>query len=531
VNTWSQSIRQALGAVVADHLTSRWFPATIRAVLIAISSAVSLAGMDPTAAVAAQVERAWKQVDCPFDVSRALLPVTCGRLEVPENYETPGRSIEIAFMIVEPRRNVAAETPVLYLSGGPGAPSLVYAEMLVATPAVREVVVDRNWVFFDQRGAGRSVPSLACPRGDDSLSSVKACRDSLIDRGVDLSQYNSARSARDMEELRKALGVRQWNLWGTSYGSKLAFTMARSFPASVRAIVHDGAAMPENQELVDDFRGTEVALDKLLAKCAADSACSSRFPALRSRFLSAINRLREQPVSVEKDRIDDGRVLQFIRNSLFSAGSAAHFERRVQNVLSYMDAAARRDGALMVKLEHNTPGEDRCEGRSVPIEGRFSLGQYLSIGCNEEKPFESMEEYRRAADRSEIVRALLGREGGIEQLRQCALWPSGRADEIENTHVSYDGPQLVFSGELDPSLSGLAGHEIGMLYANARHVVFRNAAHVQVEIADCPPAANEEYRLCALGLARQFLADPRQALDTRCAEARSLRLVRTLDAR
>jgi hypothetical protein len=33
------------------------------------------------------------------------------------------------------------------------------------------------------------------------------------------------------------------------------------------------------------------------------------------------------------------------------------------------------------------------------------------------------------------------------------------------------------------------------------------------------------YRLCAAGLARQFLSDPQQALDTRCARTRKLRLV------
>jgi len=85
--------------------------------------------------------------------------------------------------------------------------------------------------------------------------------------------------------------------------------------------------------------------------------------------------------------------------------------------------------------------------------------------------------------------------------------------------------QLVFTGELDASLSGLAGYKTEMLYANARNVVFRNAGHAQVALANYPPKTVDDYRLCALRLARQFFADPQRRLDTSCTESRKLRLV------
>jgi pimeloyl-ACP methyl ester carboxylesterase len=474
-------------------------------------------------AIVSQAAGQVEQVPCPFDTTKALLPVSCGRLKVPENYDTPGRMIELAFMRVSPRQNTAPDAPVLYLSGGPGAPSLVYAELLLVDPQVHDVVVDREWVFYDQRGEGRSLPTLRCPRASDYMERVRICRDTLVKQGVDLSQYNSARSARDIEELRKALGVKQWNLWGTSYGSRLAFAAARDFPARVRSIVHDAPSYPEGQEIIDDFRGTEAAINRLLSKCAADTACSTRYPDLRRRFLAALPRLRREPLTVGDERVDDNGVVGWIRGYLFS-GSPALLEGRVQHLLAWMDAAARGDGPSMRRIRQSMP-EDTEPEPSVPTQGWYSMGQNLSVECNEERPFESMEDYRRAAARSDIVRAMFGPQSGQGQFQICALWPSGRASPVRKSKVSYDGPQLVFSGELDPSLSGLSGYKIDSIYPNARHIVFRNALHVQVELASFPPKSADGYRQCALRLARQFFADPARPLDARCAESRRLRLI------
>ncbi len=427
-------------------------------------------------------------------------------------------------MVVKAPQKIDPDNPVIFLSGGPGSPSLVHVETLVTIPAIREIVVDRDWVFFDQRGGGRSIPALYCQPEDDWFKQVQACRDQLIKQDVDLSQYNSARIASDMEALRKALGMKQWNVWGASYGSRLAFTMARYYPSSVRTLVVDAPYLPEDQERVEDLRGAEVVLNKIFSKCAADSACSSRFPQLRSRFVTALPRLGQQPLAIGETRFDDSRVMQFIVDSLYG-GAYPTFEQRVQRVLAYADAAARADGPLMLQIEQEMTSETPARP-TLPDQGRWHVGQNLSIDCHEEKPFESMDEYAQAAAKSEIVHSLLGREGGLGSFGACALWPAGRADPIEDTHVNYDGPVLAFTGELDPTLSGLAGYKIEMLYANARNVVFRNAGHAQFYIRTYNYSPEEyQYRRCALELGRQFLADPQRTLDARCAETRTLRMV------
>jgi hypothetical protein len=121
-----------------------------------------------------------------------------------------------------------------------------------------------------------------------------------------------------------------------------------------------------------------------------------------------------------------------------------------------MDAAARGDAKLMLQIEQGMTSETPARP-SLPAQGRWHAGQNRSIDRHEEKPFESMAEYAEAAAKSELVRSILSKNGGLRHFQACALWPSGRADPIENTHVYYHGPQLAFAGELDPTLSGLAG--------------------------------------------------------------------------
>lgn len=76
-----------------------------RHLAILVSSLVAFGDLSGQSVSLPQGKGAWEKVACPFDSTRALLPVTCGRLSVPENHAAPGRSIEIAFMVVKPRNN------------------------------------------------------------------------------------------------------------------------------------------------------------------------------------------------------------------------------------------------------------------------------------------------------------------------------------------------------------------------------------------------------------------------------------------
>src|SRR5206468_1836815 len=120
----------------------------------------------------------------------------------------------------------------------------------------------RSVIIIDQRGTGRSLPSLACPEfsqaqlaalGEDGgaastadalVRGARACHDRLVREGIDLHAYSTTENAADVADLRRALGIHEWNLVGNSYGSRLALTVLRDHPQGVRALGLSGVYPP-----------------------------------------------------------------------------------------------------------------------------------------------------------------------------------------------------------------------------------------------------------------------------------------------
>ena len=108
------------------------------------------------------------------------------------------------------------------LSGGPGTDGLSTARFTGAYPWVGE----RDFEVFGQRGTHNARPALMCPQFPDALraglplsaqvEAVTSCRNALEAVGVNLAAYNSAESARDIEDLRLALGADRLILYGGS---------------------------------------------------------------------------------------------------------------------------------------------------------------------------------------------------------------------------------------------------------------------------------------------------------------------------
>lgn len=186
----------------------------------------------------------------------------CGYLSVPLDYAHPaGTKIQLAVSRVLHKTDAAHYQGVMLTNpGGPGGSGLGLSTLGKDVPNGGGDPYD--WIGFDPRGVGSSVPSLTCQpdyfSGDrpdyaavtPELESVWLARSKsyadacAANGGALLDHISTPDSARDMESIRKALGTAQINYYGFSYGTYLGQVYATLFPSRLRRAVLDSNVDP-----------------------------------------------------------------------------------------------------------------------------------------------------------------------------------------------------------------------------------------------------------------------------------------------
>ncbi|MEW9837662.1 alpha/beta hydrolase [Mesorhizobium marinum] len=252
-----------------------------------------------------------------YEIERKTL--FCGAVSVPEDHARPdGRRIELAFAIMKSHSSYPEPDPLVYLHGGPGTGNL---EGLRGFAKVFDKFrQNRDVIMFDERAAGLSGHSTTCYEalttnildiarktaeattqkdGDTSPSKLAAdCISELRASGIDLAKYNTYENALDVRAVVTALGYESYNLYGISYGTKLALEVMRSVPEGVRAVIIDGVA-PPSVHLYDTLAqpGSE-AVTFLLDQCRTNPACDSAYPELNDKLRQAFTNAAEGKIVV-----------------------------------------------------------------------------------------------------------------------------------------------------------------------------------------------------------------------------------------
>lgn len=442
---------------------------------------------------------------CPATVP-ADPAITCGSLTVPERHGRPeGRQVRLAVARLAARAANPAPDPLLILVGGPGDSGLAVSEGFL-TSSARDA---REVIFLDQRGTGASEPSLACPeldalvvphlatRPDDRaarearLDATRACRSRLVDAGVDLGAYTSAESAADVADLRVALGIERWNVQGTSYGTRLALTLARDHPEGVRALVLDSTVPLEVDDRAELRPNAQRAFDQLFEGCAADPDCASAHGDLARRTSALVARLQAQPGSASAANPSTGAPItvafdgDVIAASLFGGLYQTELIPLLPALLAAADRGELPDVAAAIVSE-------------TVEQGDFSRGMHLSVQCAEELPF------ARGDGPS-----LLGLDVELDVIvpEQCEIWDVPAAPSIETQAVRSDIPTLIVAGQYDPVTPPAWGELVAKALPQSTFVEFPGQGHGQF-VHDCPRS-----------IRNSFLAEPARPPDSTCVAA------------
>jgi pimeloyl-ACP methyl ester carboxylesterase len=114
--------------------------------------------------------------------------------------------------------------------------------------------------------------------------------------GVDLSLYNTVMNARDVPAVVQGLGYNEYNIYGISYGTRLALEVMRTIPEGVRSVVLD-SVVPMNVRLYDELLGPhQDAIDALVQQCAEDPDCAEAYPDFGQQVADVAADLRDNPI-------------------------------------------------------------------------------------------------------------------------------------------------------------------------------------------------------------------------------------------
>lgn len=244
--------------------------------------------------------------------------VICGRVDVPEDHDVPdGPRIKLSFAVLKAHTQSPAPDPLVYLHGGPGGGAVRDLGGIVV-PIFEGHRARRDVVTFDQRAAGISSDMVTCfSTFENSLDVLfnpasldgakieeifRNCAGELKDSGRNLAAYNTVQNAKDVRAVMQALGYETYNIYGISYGTKLALEVMRSAPEGVRSVVIDSVFPPNSRSYDTNILPVQEGVQQVVNQCAADAACAAAFPDLEATIQRVAVKLEKNPIPAARGR-------------------------------------------------------------------------------------------------------------------------------------------------------------------------------------------------------------------------------------
>ena len=444
-------------------------------IVIAVAGLVGLAAPAAADQPMAKIELAPCRLEHPFRM--LALTAECGTFTTLENPDAPnGRKIDLFVARVPAISFNKKPDPLFLIAGGPGTSAVdLYTSSAGPFDRVRR---ERDIILLDQRGTGRS-HRLDCDYGHENLfdrvedvdvvrENIK-CRDQLTKK-ADLRFYTTSIAVRDLDAVRAALGYQRINLFGNSYGTRVAQHYARRYPQATRTLILDGVVDPQVVLGPAIAIDAERALERILERCTRDPACAKAFANPSADYHALRARLTAKPVPT---MVSDA-----------ATGKPIHFDFTVRHLSAVLRFASYNDdqaallplSLFMAAHEDNfTPMASQFRVFANSLEASFAYGMHNSVACSEDTPL---------IDASKLdLTALQATHMGAEQVEQmiegCKEWPRGVVDADLHSPLKSPAAALLLSGADDPVTPPEYAAAAQRGFADSKHVIVPGHGHGQ----------------------------------------------------
>jgi pimeloyl-ACP methyl ester carboxylesterase len=476
------------------------------------------------AVTAAEPEFRFEKAACPEMPTPIpeLKTARCGQLTVPENRRQPnGRTITLSVAIIPAASANPKPDPIVWLAGGPGDDAITEIPMALGGDLNR----DRDVIFMSQRGTYSARPSLTCnevdsfpaetlnkafdaPETGQAFAKATAdCRHRLEALGVDLSAFNTIESSDDLEDLRLALGIAQWNVFGISYGTDHALTYMRLHPKGIRAVGIDGIFPPPLAGGVSAWTSAGEGINAVFRACGEQPRCRERYGDIGATFRRLVRHYEENPKTVRvgvpgvADPVD-----VMISGGMLVQWAVSPGTHTAAEVPAAIDALDHGDATRVAA----TWAAPRLSPASIGVLGN---GLFYGVSCGEWVPYETKASVEAAGRRAfpTFPPSIYGNAPNLQFMRSnCDAWNGPPVDRAIRDVTESSIPTLVISAQYDAQTAPSSGPLVARTLSNATVVEIPNVAHVA--FGSPSPAANA----CAQSIVRDFF-EVLDAVDTRCA--------------
>ena len=438
---------------------------------------------------------------CSIGDGASLLPAQCAEMVVPLDPTAPlGETLTLNIAKVPARTNKPKSDPFTLIAGGPGQSAT--ESFPTVAQAFRHILLERDIYLIDQRGTGQS-HKLFCESDDATLfefdptlisEQSKECRESLPH---DPRFFTTSVAVQDMELVRKALGIEQWNIYGVSYGTRVALHYLRRFPDQVRTLILDAVVAPEVALGPEIAVMAERALEAMFKRCESDSSCNSAFPELTTKTNTLISSLKNEAIPVQYEDLNSGqlRTLDFDHQHLAVTLRLMSYSAFGNAILPSMLFDASENNNL-------APFARQAELQIRSVGNSIANGMHHAVVCTEDEPFTDINDGREQSANTYLGTDL------IDALKiNCEQWDAGVIDDDFKQPVESTVPTLLLSGSADPITPPEYAERAMAKLANSKHIVNEHQGHMQ-STAGCMPSIMAEF--IKLGDVEQ--------LDTTCLE-------------
>jgi pimeloyl-ACP methyl ester carboxylesterase len=452
----------------------------------------------------------------------------CADLAVPLDYAQPnGPTIDIAVIrqrAADPARRIGS---LLLNPGGPGGSGVDLVRFAGPFLFNDEVQARFDLVGFDPRGINRSrqlrcfqdpsqwaplfhdfvFPTTAAEERQQKASDTYLATACAARGGAILDHMATADVARDMDQLRQAVGDDKLNYVGYSYGTYLGVTYANLFPNNFRALVVDGvldpiqwstgtpatAGLPFSTRLRSDA-GAQATLEEFFRLCdeAGRPACAFA-PRSAKRYAALANELRRDGPITLVDPVSGAEFLYnysvLISDTLGAMGGSPgwpDFARFLSFIERNDDPAG--SGAALVTLHHTIGLDDPTFARYTnEVEG------FPGVSCTDSDNPSSYSAWPRAGRSADAQFGYFGRAWTWVS-SPCALWPGhDDARYMGPFTAATTSPVLVVGNQFDPATRYEGAVTVSQLLPNSRLLTVHGWGHTSLFLSTCADAATASY--------------------------------------